>query len=87
MGDVHSRSFFGQATGMIIRSSSKTDDFIFVNCIKKKPDGSWEKPTQKEGKTVRLSLEEIIMILQAKEINEMPISKLRKIIYYIHINK
>ena len=64
MTDTHSKSFFGQATGMIISSSSKTEDYIFVTCIKKKPDSSWEKPTLKEGKTVRLSLEEIIMILR-----------------------
>ncbi len=32
--------------------------------IKKKTDGSWEKPSKKEGKVIKLSLEEIIMILK-----------------------
>jgi len=64
MVNSHSRSFFGQNTGVIIRSSSKKEDFIFVQCIKKKEDGSWEKPSQGEGKVIKVSLEEIVMILK-----------------------
>jgi len=64
MVNSHSRSFFGQNTGVIIRSSSKKEDFIFVQCIKKKEDGSWEKPSQGEGKVIKMSLEEIVMILK-----------------------
>ena len=67
MTDNHSQSFFGQATGIIINSPSKTDPFIFLRCIKKKPDGIWEKPSLGEGKTIRCSLEEIVMILQVLE--------------------
>ncbi|MFX1493697.1 MAG: hypothetical protein ACFFBZ_05395, partial [Promethearchaeota archaeon] len=33
-------------------------------CIKKKSNGIWEKPSANEGKTIKLSLEEIVMILQ-----------------------
>ena len=63
MVDKHSQSFFGQSTGLTIRSSSKTEPFIFLKCFKKKPDGSWEKPSLGEGKTIKCNLDEIIMIL------------------------
>lgn len=62
--DSHSKSFFGQNTGMIVSSSSSSDPFIFIHCIKKKPDGIWEKPSTKEGKIIKISLEEIVMILR-----------------------
>ena len=63
MVDIHSQVFFGQTTGIIVKSPSKEEPYIFVQCIRKKPDGVWEKPTNGEGKSVRLSLEEIIMVL------------------------
>jgi uncharacterized protein YqgQ len=34
-----------------------------LKCIKKKPDGSWEKPSLGEGKTIKCNLDEIVMIL------------------------
>ena len=64
MVDKHSQSFFGQSTGLTLLSSSKSDSFIFFKCIKKKPDGSWEKPSLGEGKTIKCNLDEIIMILE-----------------------
>ena len=64
MTDSHSQSFFGQATGLTIQSSSKNEPHIFVKCIKKKPNGSWEKPSNGEGKTIKISLEEMVMILK-----------------------
>lgn len=64
MTNNHSQSFFGQATGLTINSTSKDDPFIFLKCIKKKPDGTWEKPSQGEGKTIKLSLDEMVMILK-----------------------
>jgi len=64
MTDSHSQSFFGQATGLTIQSSSKNEPYIFVKCIKKKPNGSWEKPSNGEGKTIKISLEEMVMILK-----------------------
>ncbi len=63
MADQHSQSFFGQNTGLIINSSSKSDAFLFIRCIKRKSDGIWEKSSAGEGKVIKCSLEEIIMIL------------------------
>ncbi|MFX1409231.1 MAG: hypothetical protein ACFFA6_02680 [Promethearchaeota archaeon] len=64
MADTHSQSFFGQSTGITIQSTSRKEPFIFLRCIKKKANGTWEKPTLREGKTIKCNLDEIIMILQ-----------------------
>jgi len=69
MVDKHSQSFFGQSTGLTLLSSSKSDSFIFFKCIKKKSDGSWEKPSLGEGKTIKCNLDEIIMILDVLQRN------------------
>ena len=70
MVNKHSQSFFGQSTGLTLLSSSKTDQIIFFKCIKKKPDGSWEKPSLGEGKTIKCSLDEMIMILEVLKRNQ-----------------
>jgi PII-like signaling protein len=70
MVDRHSQSFFGQSTGLTLVSSSKTEPFIFLKCIKKKPDGSWEKPSLGEGKTIKCNLDEIVMILEVLKRNK-----------------
>jgi hypothetical protein len=70
MVNKHSQSFFGQSTGLTLVSSSKTDSFIFFKCIKKKPDGSWEKPSLGEGKTIKCNLDEIVMILEVLKRNK-----------------
>ncbi len=64
MTDNHNYAFWGQSTGMTLESGAKEDPSIFLKCIKKKSDGSWEKFKKGEGKAIRVSLEEIIMILQ-----------------------
>jgi len=64
MVDRHSQSFFGQSSGMTLISSSNSDPFIFIKCIKKKYDGNWEKPSLGEGKTIKCNLDEIVMILE-----------------------
>lgn len=64
MVDSHSQSFFGQSTGMFIQSSSKSESFIFLKFIKKKNDGTWEKLSTGEGKTIKCGLEELVMILE-----------------------
>jgi len=70
MVDRHSQSFFGQSTGLTLVSSSKTEPHVFFKCIKKKPDGSWEKPSMGEGKTIKCNLDEIVMILEVLKRNK-----------------
>lgn len=70
MGNSHTKSFFGQNTGLILQSAFKTDPFIFLQCIKKKTNGNWEKPSKGEGKITRFSLEEIVMIIKVAK-NEL----------------
>ncbi|MBD3254549.1 MAG: hypothetical protein GF383_05625 [Candidatus Lokiarchaeota archaeon] len=67
MVDSHSQSFFGQSSAIIIQSSSKSDPYVFIRCLKKKPDNSWEKPSEGEGKVIKCSLEEMVMILRVLE--------------------
>lgn len=67
MGDTHNYSFFGQNTGLFLQSSSKNEPFVFFRCIKKRDERSWEKPSRREGKTIKVGLEEIIMLLQVLE--------------------
>jgi len=64
MADFHTKSFFGQNRALIINSPAKSVPYIFLQSIKRKIDGSWEKPSKGEGKTVKLSIEEIICILE-----------------------
>ena len=63
MVDAHDYSFFGQNTGLIVRSRKMTDAYIFLTCVRKKQDGNWEKTSQKEGKTIKISLEEMVSFL------------------------
>ena len=70
MVDKHSQSFFGQSTGLTLLSSSRNDPYLYFKCIKKKQNGSWEKPSAGEGKTIKCNLDEIIMILQVLKKNE-----------------
>jgi len=64
MVDYHNYSFFGQKCAIIFQSPSKEQQAIFFQCIKTKLDGTWEKPSLGEGKKIKFSLEEIIMILE-----------------------
>ncbi len=64
MTNSHALSFFGQNSGITISSKEKEEPFLFLKFIKKKKDGSWEKPSQGEGKAIKLSMEEIFMILR-----------------------
>ncbi len=59
----HSMSFFGQKTGLILNSAEPKDDYIFVHLIKKRYDGSWEKPSKGQGKSIKFNLGEIILII------------------------
>ncbi|MFX1337595.1 MAG: hypothetical protein ACFFDK_03215 [Promethearchaeota archaeon] len=71
MADQHSQSFFGQNTGLIISSSSKSDAFLFIRGIRRKSDGNWEKLSAGEGKVIKCSLEEIVMILTVLNRNSL----------------
>ncbi|MHA1239548.1 MAG: hypothetical protein ACTSQU_02030 [Promethearchaeota archaeon] len=60
----HRKSFFGTNTGMIFDSGPSSSPTIFLTFIKKKEDGLWEKPSKKEGRTIKFSLVDIAFILQ-----------------------
>lgn len=64
MADFHTKTFYGQKKSVRVTSPSKQVPYIFLSCLNRKNDGSWEKPSEGEGKTVRLSIEEIICILE-----------------------
>ncbi|MFX1240864.1 MAG: hypothetical protein ACFFA7_06405 [Promethearchaeota archaeon] len=64
MADFHTKTFYGQKTSVRVTSPSKQVPYIFLSFINRKEDGTWEKSTEGEGKTVRLSIEEIICILE-----------------------
>ncbi|MFX0179780.1 MAG: hypothetical protein ACFE78_06290 [Candidatus Hodarchaeota archaeon] len=64
MVDKHSQSFFGQSTGLTVLSSSRSNPYLYFKCIQKKENGSWEKSSTGEGKTIKCNLDEIIMILK-----------------------
>ena len=64
MADFHTKTIYGQKSSLIITSPAKMVPYIFLSCIKRKDDGIWEKTTKGEGKTVKLSIEEIICILE-----------------------
>ncbi|UYP47506.1 hypothetical protein NEF87_003791 [Candidatus Lokiarchaeum ossiferum] len=62
--DHHRQSFFGQKTGLLLDSANITDPFIYLRFLQKKPSGQWEKPSQKEGKNIKLNLLEIIQVIR-----------------------
>jgi hypothetical protein len=64
MGDFHTKTFYGQKSSLLISSPAKIVPYIFLSCINRKNDGTWEKTAKGEGKTVKLSIEEIICILE-----------------------
>ena len=64
MVDYHTKTFFGQKKALILTSPARTVPYIFLSCITKKDDGSWENLSSQEGKTVKISIEEIICILE-----------------------
>jgi len=39
MADTHSKSFFGQKTGIIVSSPAKNVPYIFLRCLNRKEDG------------------------------------------------
>jgi len=64
MADFHTKTFYGQKSSTIITSPTKMVPYIFLSCINRKEDGTWESSSKGEGKTVKISIEEIICILE-----------------------
>jgi len=62
--DRHNYSFFGQKTGMLLDSAEIDQPCLYLRFLKKKQDGSWEKPSQGQGKNIKLNLIEMIAILR-----------------------
>jgi len=61
--DKHNISFFGKTSGMLVSTAGMKEPWLFIRMIKQKESGTWEKPSQQEGKLIRFSLEEQCMIL------------------------
>ncbi|MBD3216066.1 MAG: hypothetical protein GF311_25865, partial [Candidatus Lokiarchaeota archaeon] len=53
MVSTHSRSFFGQTTGLIVNSNSKKEDFIFFKMLKKKEEGFTEQMGERYRQLVK----------------------------------
>lgn len=58
----HVRSFFGQKSALFFDSGSWEQENIYITVIKKKSNGIWEKPSENEGKKIKLNLGELIMV-------------------------
>jgi len=64
LADFHTKTFYGQKSSLMVTSPARMVPYIFLSCINRKDDGTWEKTSKSEGKTVKLSIEEIICILE-----------------------
>jgi len=59
MTETHNYSAFQGISGLIITSPSREGPFFFIKCIKMKQNNMWERPSLKEGITVKIGLEEL----------------------------
>jgi len=64
MTDYHIKTFYGQKSSITLTSPSKSAPYIFLSCFNRKENGTWERTSEGEGKTVKISIEEIICILE-----------------------
>jgi len=64
MADYHTKTFYGQKSSLSLISPSKSTPHVFLSIINRKEDGTWEKSSEGEGKTVKITIEEIICILE-----------------------
>ena len=64
MTDYHTKTFYGQKSSIILTSPSKSVSYIFLSIFNRKEDGTWERTSEGEGKTVKITIEEIICILE-----------------------
>lgn len=58
----HQRSFFGQKSGIIFDSGDYDQEYVYITFLKKISENLWEKPSEKQGKKIKLNLGELIMI-------------------------
>ncbi|MFX1398135.1 MAG: hypothetical protein ACFFAS_13960 [Promethearchaeota archaeon] len=82
MANTHLKFFYGSDAGLNISSPGKKIPYITLTCFKRKQDGNWENPIKGEGKTIRLTIEEIICFLEVLKGNH---AKWRG--YHIHGNR
>jgi hypothetical protein len=64
MTDYHTKTFYGQKSSITLTSPSKSGSYIFLSIFNRKEDGTWERTSEGEGKTVKITIEEIICILE-----------------------
>jgi len=64
MTDYHTKTFYGQKSSISLTSPSKSVSYIFLSVFNRKEDGTWERTSKGEGKTVKITIEEIICILE-----------------------
>jgi hypothetical protein len=60
----HNQSFFGQKTGLLLNSADSSEQSIYLRFLKKKGDGTWEKPSNREGKNIKINLLEQIQVIR-----------------------
>jgi len=63
MVDSHSWSFFGSRTGLLVKSTSRSNPLVHFTFIKKKSERSWEKPSRGEGIILPIELEDLGIML------------------------
>lgn len=74
----HRYSFFGQKVGIILDSADQTEAFIYMRFLRKKADNSWEKISEREGKSIKINLLEVIAIRDVFEKNNTKWSTVHK---------
>jgi hypothetical protein len=47
----------------VIFNAQATDLFVWLKFLRKKADGSWERPKNREGRSIKLGIEECVSIL------------------------
>ena len=63
MTDYHTKTFYGQKSSITLTSPSKSISYIFLSIFNRKENGLWERTSEGEGKTVKITIEEIICVL------------------------
>jgi hypothetical protein len=64
MVNNHKRTFFGEDAAITIQSTSRGEESLFLSAFGKLSEKEWEKPSQGQGKKIKLSLEELVSVLR-----------------------